>query len=251
MAIDVIRSKIVIAGLSYIQPVFRADYVQIKVTAEVTMPDVLNVDIATPVDLVSLHTTKSLVDSTTGFTDTLFRAFGKGVHDQQYIADSAVIGDIQPHRDGYDAAYSSDEITGFTFEKFLADTFETLDETVAVRLYERYFEENVALPDVPYKFVTPKGKTDAASTSDTSYRGVDKAVSEGLSLVDNMDGNIQHHFVKTTSDFISEADAQIIDFKPQKADNITTSSSGVLSMQDYSDITYFLEDYVGLSRTFT
>lgn len=251
MAIDVIRSKIVIAGLSYVEPVFKVDYLQIRVIAEVTMPDVLNVDIVIPVDLASLHTTKSLVDSTTGFTDTLFMAFGKGVHDQQYIADNAVIGDIQPHRDSSGVAYTSDAITGFTFEKFLADTFETLDETLAVRLYERYFTEDVTLPDTPYKFVTPKGKTDSAATSDTSYRGVDKVVAEGLTLIDNMDGNIQHHFVKSTSEFISEADAQIIDFKPQKADNITTSSSGILSMQDYSDITYFLEDYVGLSRTFT
>jgi hypothetical protein len=50
MAIDVIRSKIVIADLSYIKPVFRANYLQIKVIAEVTMPDVLHVDIVTPVD---------------------------------------------------------------------------------------------------------------------------------------------------------------------------------------------------------
>lgn len=251
MAIDVIRSKIVIAGLSYIQPVFTADYLQIRVIAEVTMPDVLNVDIVTPTDLVTLSTTKVLADATDGFTDTLVRAFGKGITEQQYLDDDAVIGDIQPHRDGVDLAYPVDTITGFSFEKFLADTFETLDEATAVRLFQREFSDSVTAPDAESYLFTPKTKTDAATTSDSSHRGVDKALSDALTMVDNMDGNIQHHFFKTTSDFISEADAQIIDFKPQKADNILTSSSGVLSMQDYCDITYFLEDYVGLSRTFT
>jgi len=251
MAIDVIRSKIVIAGLSYVQPVFTADYLQIRVIAEVTMPDVLNVDIVTPTDLVSVSTTKVVADITDGFTDALTRVFGKALTEQQYLDDDAVIGDIQPHRDGVDAAYPSDTITGFVFEKYLADTFETLDEATAVRLFQREFSDSVTAPDAKYYSFSPKTKTDSAATSDASYRGVDKALADALTMVDNMDGNIQHHFFKTTSDIISEADAQIIDFKPQKADNILTSSSGVLSMQDYCDITYFLEDYVGLSRTFT
>lgn len=251
MAIDVIRSKIVIAGLSYVKPVFTANYLQIKVIAEVTMPDVLNVDIVTPTDLVSLTTTKSLADTTDGFADALAQVFGKHLDDQQYLADDTVIGDIQPHRDGIDAAYPTDTITGFSFEKCLADTFETLDEATAVRLFQREFNDSVTAPDAEYYSFTPKTKTDSATTSDTSYRGVDKALSDVLTMVDNMDGNIQHHFFKTTNDLISEVDAQVIDFKPNKADNVVTSSSGILSMQDYCDITYFLEDYVGLSRTFT
>lgn len=251
MPIDVIRSKIVIAGVSYLQPVFRADYLQIKVIAEVTMPDVLNVDIVTPTDLVALSTTKVLEDATDGFTDTVVRAFGKLLEDQPYLDDTAVIGDIQPHRDGEDLAYPVDAIVGFSFEKYLEDTFEMLDEAVAVRLYERSFTDEFALPDVPYKSFTPKGKTDSAATSDASYRGVSKGLADALTMIDNMDGNIQHHFFKVTSDLISETDAQVIDFKPNKADNVVTSSSGILSMQDYCDITYFLEDYVGLSRTFT
>lgn len=251
MAIDVIRSKIVIAGLSYIQPVFKADYLQIRVVAEVTMPDVLNVDIVTPTDLVSLSTTKALSDTTNGFLDSLTRVFGKALTEQQYLGDTAVIGDIQPHRDGVDVAYPTDTITGFNFEKYLADTFETLDEATAVRLFQREFNDSVTAPDAEHYSFTPKPKIDSAATSDTSHRGVDKALFDALTMVDNMDGNIQHHFFKLASEIISEVDAQIIDFKPQKADNITTSSSGVLSMQDYCDITYFLEDYVGLSRTFT
>lgn len=252
MAIDVIRSKIVIADLSYIRPVFRANYLQIKVIAEVTMPDVLNVDIVTPVDLVSLSTAKALSDITDGFTDQLIGiAFGKGLADTPVLSDLAVIGDIQPHIDGIDAAYPTDTITGVTFQKYLADTFELLDAAVAVRLYERSFTESLSVPDVPYKNITPANQGDLAATSDSSSLGTDKALSDAFGMIDNMDGDIEYLLFKVTSDSILSLDAQIIDFNGQKADNIATDDSGILSMQDYCDITYFLEDYVGISRTFT
>jgi hypothetical protein len=252
MAIDVIRSKIVIASLSYVRPVFTADYLQIRVIAEVTMPDVLNVDIVTPTDLVSLSTTKALIDTTNGFTDQLVEIiFGKGLADTPVLSDLAVIGDIQPHIDGIDTATPADVITGFIFEKYIADTFETLDEATAVRLFERSFADSLSVPDVPYKDIIPEGQTDLATTSDSSSLGTDKALSDAFGMIDNMDGDIEYLLFKVTSESISSSDAQIIDFNPQKADNIATDSSGVLSMQDYCDITYFLEDYVGLSRTFT
>jgi hypothetical protein len=66
-----------------------------------------------------------------------------------------------------------------------------------------------------------------------------------------MDGDLTYAFVKVIGEILTIPDLQIIDFSTQKADNIAIASSGVLSMQDYCDITYFLEDYVGLSRTFT
>ena len=34
------------------------------------------------------------------------------------------------------------------------------------------------------------------------------------------------------------------------SDTASTTDAGLLIMQDYCDITYFLEDYVGTSRTF-
>jgi hypothetical protein len=252
MTIDVIRSKIVIASLSYVRPVFTANYLQIRVVAEVTMPDVLNVDIVTPTDLVTLSTTKALDDTTGGFTDRLVEIiFGKGLADTPVLSDLAVIGDIQPHRDGIDTATSADSITGFTFTKYLADTFAMVDDATAVRLFERSFADSFNVPDVPYKDITPEGQIDLATTSDSSSLGTDKALSDAFGMIDNMDGDIEYLLFKVTSESISSSDAQIIDFNPQKADNIATDSSGVLSMQDYCDITYFLEDYVGLSRTFT
>lgn len=251
MAITVSPDRVILTGVSYIEAGFEASWTDVSVFAEVTFPDVLSVDVITPVDLVTLSTTKAVADVTDGFTDALTRVFVKALTDTSTLNDLAVIGDIQPHRDGADSAYPADTITGFVFEKYLADTFETLDATIAVRLYERYFSEDVTLPDVPYKSLIPKGKVDSAATSDTSYRGVDKALSDTFGMVDNMDGNIEYLLFKVTNDSISSIDVQTVDFQPNKADNVSTSSSGILSLQDYCDITYFLEDYVGVSRSFT
>lgn len=251
MAINVVRSKIVLTGVSYTQPVFHASYTQVGVAAEVTMPDVLAVDIVTPADQVYLDAGKTLFDIYSGFVDGEVLHFGKGIFDSPSLLDTAVIGDIQPHRDGIDLATPTDFITGVVFAKHLSDVFELLDEATAVRLFQREFNDILTTPDYDRYVFTPKAKIDVATAVDSSYKGLEKPLYDDLLLVDNMDGDIQHHFIKTSSELISSADLQIIDFKPQKADNIVTASSGILAMQDYCDITYFLADYVGISRQFT
>lgn len=284
MPIDVIRSKIVIAGLSYIQPVFQADYLQIRVIAEVTMPDVLSVDIITPTDLVTLSTTKALSDTTNGFVDSLVRTFskpfadstnetdvlryvfGKKLADTQALADAksisfgkalvdsttpADLASLEAIKSLADSIAAPTDAVANTIYKVLSDSVTLTDVAEAVRLYIRTFDETLTSPDVYADLFTPKAKEDSAVTADSSIRGVAKNLSDGLNAIDDMDGNLNYAFVKVVGELLIGSDAQIIDFVTQKADNIAAGSSGVLSMQDYCDITYFLEDYVGLSRTFT
>ena len=284
MAIDVIRSKIVIADLSYIKPVFRANYLQIKVIAEVTMPDVLNVDIVTPVDLVTLNTTKSLSDVTDGFLDQIVRSFSKPFADSATSTDVLTrrvqknLADIQALTDAKQISLfkalsdltSPADLASLTAVKALADTISAPTDSVAnaihkvfadsvtledvaeaVRLYIREFDETLATPDLYSDFFESGTTADGASVADQSFRATGKVFTEGLNAIDNMDGDLTYAFVKVIGEILTTPDLQIIDFSTQKADNIGIASSGVLSMQDYCDITYFLEDYVGLSRTFT
>lgn len=284
MPIDVIRSKIVIAGLSYIQPVFTADYLQIKVIAEVTMPDVLNVDIVTPTDLVSLSTAKSFSDTTNGFVDSLVRSFGKVFADnttesdvlryafQKKLADAQSLADaksisigklladstsptdlasLEPVKALADSLAAPSDAVANVIYKVLSDSVTLTDFAVAVRLCIREFSETLSSPDLYSSSFAPGETSDAAATSDANYLSTVKNISDGLNTIDDMDGNLTYAFVKVIGELLISSDAQIIDFVTQKADNIAAGSNGVLSMQDYSDITYFLEDYVGLSRTFT
>lgn len=438
MPIDVIRSKIVIAGLSYIQPVFQADYLQIRVIAEVTMPDVLNVDIVTPTDLVTLSTTKALSDTVTGIYDDVARSTGKGLTDSFTMEDSVDIeywieknlADTQAIIDSLtrsvskalaDAAVPTDsatrattkglsdvyagfldEITSKSTTKGLTDSFSMLDSVDI----EYWIEKNLAdtqaviesltrsvskaltdaaaptdlatlattkqLADVYAGFqdqITSKSvtkgltdsftmedsidieywieksladtqaiadlaaitsnklftdssaisdslanttqkrlddllnspidsisaidvvkglsesqaiadsiqttlvfirdvadtlvssdlaaltsifkKSEILATSDDDTFSVSKGLTEALNLIDNMDGDIEYNIVKLVGELLASTDSPAIAFATQMSDNAVTSSSGVLAMQDYSDITYFLENYVGISRTFT
>ena len=284
MAIDVIRSKIVIADLSYIKPVFRANYLQIKVIAEVTMPDVLNVDIVTPVDLVSLSTTKSLSDVTNGFLDQIVRTLGKSFADSvtstdlltrtaqknlaeiQALADADQISFFKALADFTNptdlAALSTVKALAETISaptdsvanaihKVFADSVTLTDFAQAFKLYIRLFDETLTVPDLYSDFFESGVTEDQATVADQSFRVTGKVFTEGLNAIDNMDGDLTYAFVKVIGELLTTPDLQIIDFSTQKADNIAIDSSGVLSMQDYCDITYFLEDYVGLSRTFT
>jgi len=284
MPIDVIRSKIVIAGLSYIQPVFQADYLQIRVIAEVTMPDVLNVDIVTPTDLVTLSTAKVLSDTTNGFVDSLVRTFskpfadstnetdvlryvfGKKLADTQALADAksisfgkalvdnttpADLASLEPVKALADTLAASTDAVANVIYKVLSDSVTLTDFAQAFKLYIRTFDETLTAPDA-YSETFDSGVTsDSAGASDNSFLEPVKNVTDGLNAIDDMDGNLNYAFVKVVGELLIGSDAQIIDFVTQKADNIAAGSSGVLSMQDYCDITYFLEDYVGLSRTFT
>lgn len=284
MTINVLTSTIAIASLSYVQPVFEANYVEVQVTAQVTMPDVLAVDVVTPTDLVSLDTTKALKDSTNGFidrlvrtfnkpflnsvteTDTLRYTFQKKLVDTQAIADAknisfgkalvdniiptdlAALESIKALADSI--ATPADTVANMVYKVF-SDSVSFTDVAQVFKLYIRVFDETLSSPDFYSETFNSNKTTDSAATADANSKGVDKGLSDGLNAIDNMDGNLTYAFVKVIGEILIGSDAQIIDFVTQKADNIATDSNGVLSMQDYCDITYFLEDYVGLSRTFT
>lgn len=272
-----------VVAVSYIEPVFRANYLQIKVAAEVTMPDVLTVDIITPVDLVTLSTEKALADQTNGFADILAKTTAKGFLDstteldaiklvfEKKLADVQSLADAKNINIGKalaDVAYPSD-LAKLTTVKALADNLAVSPDTVAkavnkafadsntlsdaiatVLIYIRSFADSTVSSDAQAK-TTTLNKIDAVYTADANQLTLAKATADGINAIDNMDGDLTYAFVKVIGDMLLNSDTQIIDFKPQKADNITTSSSGILAMQDYCDITYFLEDYVGISRTFT
>ena len=358
MAITVPNSKIVITGLSYVQPKFAASYLQVNVTAEVTMPDVLSVEIITPADDLVLAFSKKLVDSyavpdsvSKGFSrplydtqsiaehiqrksfakkladsfayvDVLRRAFTKKLADSSTTVDKAVLStgkalfdvyvgftdhttvafgkaafdsvtmmddvdidywldkqlkDSQEMADALafslvkgtitDSASTLDittlestkgladtlslpvEAVAVAFSKALADSFSITDAASAFKLYIRDYADNLTSSDATY-LEAQLPESESASATDVYVHTVLKNVAEDVILIDNMDGDIQYAFVKLIGELLISSDNKVIDFAANKSDNVTSSDGGVLSMQDYCDITYFLEDYVGISRTF-
>lgn len=304
MTVIVRRDRILVTSVSYVEPEVSASYIDLEATAsyidlqatasyidiqvfaEVTMPDVLSVEVINPMDNAAIFFGKQLSTTYSGFLDSETIHFGKGNFDTVTMVDDTDIDvwidkyfkDIQVIAEAKAVAYQkgviSDSITeldlqAFHLTKAFADTINTpLDKTVrlvhkaladsisftdhatANKLFEREFSDSILAPDFSF-WDLYEPKTDAATVSEDSTFSVDKVVSENLTLIDGMDGDLDFAFVKVVSELVAPSDAKTVDFMLAKADNVLSSSSGILSMQDYCDITYFLEDYVGVSRTFT
>lgn len=286
MAIRIDPNQEVKFEVSYLQPTFTVSYIDVQVSAAVTFPDVLTVDVVTPADLVALTTTKALADTYSGFQDSTIRSFVKGNFDsvtmtddididfflQKFLTDTQGVTDSDAYqllkalfesltpadakqlsfvKELADIVNTPVDSVAYTIEKAIADSVTLTDVAQAFKLYIRDFSDSFSTPDAYFLDIQPGQEQDSAAVSDTETLSVDKNLSETLNLLDNMDGDIEYVFIKLVSELLVASDAQAVDFASNKSDNAVLSSSGVLSMQDYCDITYFLEDYVGVSRTFT
>jgi hypothetical protein len=141
-----------------------------------------------------------------------------------------------------------DAIQNFDIAKGLSESPTLVDNIVTTLIFIRNLSETITLLDDFARSILPD---DAIGSVDTYVSSFDKAVSESITMLDNMDGDIEFQLVKTTSESVTPNDSQILDVLVVKSENTTLASSGFLAMQDYSDITYFAEDYVGVARTFT
>lgn len=162
------------------------------------------------------------------------------------VTDNASISFDKPRADQMATSDYSNKVVG----KGLFDVVTQADFVHITKIFIRVWDDTFNVPDFfVNEFISAKHETQPV-TDDLSVEYT-KNVSELLSMADAMDGGIQYQIIKVRADSIGSLDAYRVDFSTNKADNVSTSSSGVLSMQDYCDITYFLEDYVGLSRAFS
>ena len=273
----------VAAGASYVYPVFATTYVEVQISASVTFPDVLSVDVVTPTDLVTLATNKGLSDSITGIdalsnqfnkasvdtlntpVDSFKTAFSKRLADAQSLADATnrsvtkVLADTTSPQDlasleavkslSDSIAQPVDAVANVIF-KALSDSISIADAITTILIFIRNFDESINTPDAYFaEFDLPS--SEIASAFDNSTKEATKGLSDGLNAIDNMDGDITYAFIKVIGELLLSNDVLTIDFVTNKADNAVLLSSGTVVMQDYCDITYFSEDYVGISRTFT
>lgn len=203
--------QVIKVEVSYLQPTFTVSYIDVNICAAVTFPDILGVEVITPTEAVSLQTIKNLADVLDVPVDAVTYAVGKAIAESITLADAVQV----------------------------------------FKVYIRNFTDVLNAPDAAVLDFQPTAKQDLATVSDFDALVVDKSLSESIGLQDMMDGNIEYLLVKALNEALSMSDTQTVVFGANKSDNAVLSSSGSLIMQDYCDITYFLEDYVGQTRTFT
>lgn len=130
--------------------------------------------------------------------------------------------------------------------KPITDTFTGLDQT-ALGL-SRPVSDSISFVD----FVTITKtlaiyKADIVALQEVFDLAVSKGISDSFAGVDTT----AYAFAKVLDDISTLSDQTVINSSLQKVENAVLNDAGLVVIQDYCDITYFLEDYVGQSRTFT
>lgn len=286
MAATVISTGGVSAAVSYISPAYATSYVDISVDAKLTFPDRFLVEVFTPADAVAKSVGKVTRDSYS-LTDAGTRNLNKGARDAVVMQDSAdityllgkILKDVQSLSDAkvialakalVDLAVASDaksitlskaladsgltlgDIARVTPNKGLKDSVTMLETVSAVRLFAREFIETLLVSDAATKQITKPPFDQFVSTSDKDILSFNKPVSESVVMIDNMDGDITYQVVKVIGELISSpTDVMVRSAGLAKSESVTTSTSGVAFMTDYADISYFAEDFVGVSSNFS
>lgn len=161
--------------------------------------------------------------------DAATKAFGKNLADVATLAEQISLGT----------------------SKSAADTQTLSDVIFIATTFNRAFADTTSFADAT-SFETGKVLADNITETDAASLAVTKLIADSLAMADSVVGI---NFTDTENDALAIDDLGIDDdpawvLGKNLSETVSTSDSGLLIMQDYCDITYFAEDYVGTSRTF-
>lgn len=135
--------------------------------------------------------------------------------------------------------------------KAFADSVSFTELFSAILIFLRDFSDTQAFTDSS-AWVMGKPLADTVAFTEAKSFVLTRLFSDGFAMNDSFDMGDGAVFTVTKSInnvvFVNDTFSQII--SKTVADSVTLSDSGLGSMQNYCDITYFAEDYVGISFTF-
>jgi hypothetical protein len=119
-----------------------------------------------------------------------------------------------------------------------------------VLLGSKEFLDTTTVADNQAKFISPSYFENVIS-SDSSSLSIIKVFADSFALNDLSDvAGPTISFADFTNNVVSTSDSSVVASSKVFLDSFSLSDSGTVISQDYCDITYFLTDYVGESRTF-
>jgi hypothetical protein len=135
--------------------------------------------------------------------------------------------------------------------KALSDSAAMSDLFELSTTFNRDFADTASFSDV-FSQSLDKPLADSMSDSDAATIAVAKLIADSMAMADSVVGI---NFTDGEDDALAIDDLGIGDdpewnLGKNLSDTASTTDAGLLIMQDYCDITYFLEDYVGEARTF-
>lgn len=149
------------------------------------------------------------------------------------------------------------ELAVVTFYKSLADSGYASDENLIFHL-SKSFSDNANVPENISK-APEKNINDTTLFTDQTFTAYLKAINDNLYVTDDLDGEssieddqeIQFFKVRTDVARATETFALSMSFNRAFSNTASSTDAGSLRNQGYADFTFFAEDYVGASRTFT
>jgi hypothetical protein len=275
-------------GVDYVAPLAEIDYVLMTVGARLDttglfrfIQDVVAVadgtaysltkplsDAVTPPDAISVSALKALAD---GFAmndgseavDGSTYSFSKGISNVTFTSDATTTTALKLLQD----TQTLQDLVAKTPNKALADVFDlTDDETVAalkglsdsvtmqdttLLLFIRNFSDTISVADVDSRvFTLPK--TEQIFVADTDNIDYQKNIADGFAMNDGseaVDGST-YSFHKGISNVAFVGDVRSLIFAASRVESVAVADAGLLLVQDYCDLSYFAEDYVGLLQSF-
>ena len=228
-------------------------------------------DEVTPPDAISVSALKALAD---GFAmndgseavDGSTYSFSKGISNVTFTSDATTTTALKLLQD----TQTLQDLVAKTPNKALADVFDlTDDETVAalkglsdsvtmqdtiatLLLFIRDFSDSVSVPDLRATLFTPATKAEQITVVDEDNIDYQKNIADGFAMNDGseaVDGST-YSFHKGISNVAFVGDVRSLIFAASRVESVAVADAGLLSVQDYCDLSYFAEDYVGLSQSF-
>jgi hypothetical protein len=129
--------------------------------------------------------------------------------------------------------------------KGLSDSIEMQDSLTALLLFLRNFADDVAVADADAR-VYSLPKTEQVAVADNDFIDWAKSLAHSVTPADVSVFLAEKPF----SESLVAAEAKTLLFATARVESVTVPDVGLLSVQDYCDLSYFAEDYVGFSQSF-
>ena len=147
---------------------------------------------------------------------------------------------------------ATNDSPALNFQKPVAETVSFSDSALVMLIFIRDFFDTLTLSDTSSLSFAPATKVETVTSGDSSYYAFDQFLTEAFAMNDLADvgDGISFEFIDFTANVVTITEAAVISTASSATDSFSLSDAGVGSIQDYCDITYFAEDYVGIQFTF-
>ena len=150
------------------------------------------------------------------------------------------------------SAFGLTDAQTVNLQKVIHDSVSLVETFYAVLVFIRDVDDTITPTDRPYITVTKAPFSESVSVSDAYNHLPIKVLSDAVAMDDGASvGDGSTFFMqKNVNNVVWSVDMAALQTGKALSDSVGTSESGLVLAQNYCDITYFLEDYVGASSIF-